>query len=65
MAPTPRLPAVEEISEILPSLDPSVGPVDAFCLLVLYPHQVQKTMLTLYSFIDFPQVAHTCIKKFE
>ncbi|KAL8541001.1 hypothetical protein ACS0TY_002331 [Phlomoides rotata] len=40
MTPTPRLPAVEEISDMPSSLDPSFGPVDAFCLLVLYPHQV-------------------------
>ncbi|KAL0283294.1 UNVERIFIED_CONTAM: Pyridoxine/pyridoxamine 5'-phosphate oxidase 2 [Sesamum angustifolium] len=40
MAPTPRLPSLSEPPSEIPSLDPSVGPVAAFCLLVLDPAQI-------------------------
>ncbi|KAK6142687.1 hypothetical protein DH2020_023035 [Rehmannia glutinosa] len=41
MAPTPRVSVYEQASQTqTPSLDPSIGPVGAFCLLVLDPDQV-------------------------
>ncbi|KAK4415814.1 Pyridoxine/pyridoxamine 5'-phosphate oxidase 2 [Sesamum alatum] len=41
MAPTPRLPSLNELpSETPSSMDPSIGPVAAFCLLVLDPAQI-------------------------
>ncbi|KAL7125672.1 hypothetical protein ABFS83_14G132300 [Erythranthe nasuta] len=41
MAPTPRLPVIEPPPPSqTPSLDPSIGPVAAFCMLVLDPDQV-------------------------
>ncbi|KAK6142651.1 hypothetical protein DH2020_022999 [Rehmannia glutinosa] len=41
MAPTPRVSVYEQPSQTqTPSLDPSIGPVGAFCLLVLDPDQV-------------------------
>ncbi|KAG8363241.1 hypothetical protein BUALT_Bualt19G0001700 [Buddleja alternifolia] len=40
MAPTPRLPSLSEQPSPIPSLDPSIGPVAAFCVLVLDPQQV-------------------------
>ncbi|XP_073288745.1 pyridoxine/pyridoxamine 5'-phosphate oxidase 2-like isoform X3 [Primulina huaijiensis] len=41
LAPAPRLPfASEQQPTEIPTLDPSVGPVGAFCLLVLDPDQV-------------------------
>ncbi|KAL0412249.1 UNVERIFIED_CONTAM: Pyridoxine/pyridoxamine 5'-phosphate oxidase 2 [Sesamum latifolium] len=40
MAPTPRLPSLSEPPSEIPSLDPSIGPVAAFCLLVLDPAQI-------------------------
>lgn len=38
--PNPGLPCLNEQAQIEIMLDPSVGPVDAFCLLVLEPDQV-------------------------
>lgn len=40
LGPNPGLPALDEKSSQESSLDPSAGPVDAFCLLVLDPEQV-------------------------
>ncbi|PIN17353.1 pyridoxamine 5'-phosphate oxidase [Handroanthus impetiginosus] len=40
MAPAPRLPSLSEQHTKTPSLDPSIGPVPAFCLLLLDPDQV-------------------------
>lgn len=50
MAPTPRNPASEPPSQV-PSLDPSIGPVATFCLLVLDPDQVQKFSSLSISFL--------------
>ncbi|XP_011093020.1 pyridoxine/pyridoxamine 5'-phosphate oxidase 2 [Sesamum indicum] len=40
MAPTPRLPSLSELPSEIPSMDPSIGPVAAFCLLILDPAQI-------------------------
>ncbi|GFQ00565.1 pyridoxine/pyridoxamine 5'-phosphate oxidase 2, partial [Phtheirospermum japonicum] len=40
LAPTPRVSILDQPPTQPASLDPSVGPVDAFCLLVLDPDQV-------------------------
>lgn len=40
LGPHPGLPILDEHSSNDSSLDPSTGPVDAFCLLVLDPDQV-------------------------
>lgn len=40
LGPTPGLPSLAEETSNTPHLDPSVGPVDEFCLLVVDPHQV-------------------------
>lgn len=40
MAPTPGVPAISEQPSETPSLDPAVGPVAAFCLLILEADQV-------------------------
>ncbi|RAL54217.1 hypothetical protein DM860_004688 [Cuscuta australis] len=40
LGPSPGLPSLNDQSSQEPTLDPSAGPVDAFCLLVLDPEQV-------------------------
>ncbi|KAL3815145.1 hypothetical protein ACJIZ3_016413 [Penstemon smallii] len=40
VGPTPKLPSLSEQPSQISSLDPSIGPVDAFCLLILDPDQV-------------------------
>lgn len=42
LGPTPGLPSLgDQSSEVPTSLDPSAGPVSAYCLLLLDPDQVQ------------------------
>lgn len=45
LLPNPGLPCLNE--QALPeiSLDPSIGPVDAFCLLILEPNQVGISLM--------------------
>lgn len=47
LGPNPGIPCLNE--QALPeiSLDPSTGPVDAFCLLILEPDQVLMPLLVL------------------
>ncbi|XP_027906532.1 pyridoxine/pyridoxamine 5'-phosphate oxidase 2 [Vigna unguiculata] len=40
LCPNPELPCLHEQAQPDISLDPSTGPIDAFCLLILEPHQV-------------------------
>jgi hypothetical protein len=40
LGPEPGLPRLNEQTQPEISLDPSLGPVDAFCLLILEPDQV-------------------------
>ncbi|BAT98121.1 hypothetical protein VIGAN_09174700 [Vigna angularis var. angularis] len=40
LCPNPGLPCLHEQAQPDISLDPSTGPIDAFCLLILEPHQV-------------------------
>ncbi|XP_020585658.1 pyridoxine/pyridoxamine 5'-phosphate oxidase 2 isoform X1 [Phalaenopsis equestris] len=44
LRPVPRLPVLEESSEDY-QLDPSIGPLDSFCLLVFNPEQVDYVNL--------------------
>lgn len=46
LGPSPGLPSLDDQSSQEHSLDPSAGPTDAFCLLVLDPEQVQIVTLS-------------------
>lgn len=46
LGPSPGLPSLDDQSSQENSLDPSAGPTDAFCLLVLDPEQVQIVTLS-------------------
>lgn len=45
MCPNPGLPCLNEQAQPEISLDPSTGPVDAFCLLILEPDGVVISLL--------------------
>ncbi|CAH2056739.1 unnamed protein product [Thlaspi arvense] len=53
LGPIPGLPLLGEIAFKEPSLDPSTGPVDAFCLLVLDPDQVDYLNLKSNERLNF------------
>ncbi|KAL3536688.1 hypothetical protein ACH5RR_000054 [Cinchona calisaya] len=53
LGPTPGLPSLSEEAPQQPSLDPATGPVDAFCLLVLDPDQVDYLNLKSNERVSF------------
>ncbi|CAL5400863.1 unnamed protein product [Camellia sinensis] len=53
LGPNPGLPSLGEQSSSESSLDPSAGPVDAFCLLVLDPDQVDYLNLKINERLTF------------
>lgn len=53
MGPSPGLPCISEHRSEETFLDPSKGPVDAFCLLVLDPDQVLYLCLHLITLFEY------------
>ncbi|KAL2336230.1 hypothetical protein Fmac_010676 [Flemingia macrophylla] len=61
--PNPGLPCLNEKAEPEISLDPSTGPIDAFCLLVLEPNQVDYLNLKSNQRLTFKSSVTVAAKK--
>lgn len=52
MGPNPGIPSLgDQLTQVPSSLDPSAGPVEAFCLLVLDPDQVMLFPSFIFVFV--------------
>ncbi|KAL2336226.1 hypothetical protein Fmac_010672 [Flemingia macrophylla] len=61
--PNPGLPCLNEKAEPEISLDPSTGPIDAFCLLILEPNQVDYLNLKSNQRLTFKSSVTVAAKK--
>ncbi|KAK7389787.1 hypothetical protein VNO78_25081 [Psophocarpus tetragonolobus] len=61
--PNPGLPCLNEQAQPEVSLDPSTGPVDAFCLLILEPNQVDYLNLKSNKRLTFKSSVSAASKK--
>ncbi|XP_058189612.1 pyridoxine/pyridoxamine 5'-phosphate oxidase 2 isoform X1 [Rhododendron vialii] len=64
LGPNPGFPSLDEKPSQEFSLDPSAGPVDAFCLLVLDPEQVDYLNLKINDRLTFTSKQNTDGQKF-